>query len=108
MNTEPARIVGTLGAVVSALLVLLAAFGLDVTADQQAAILGLVAVAAPIAVGFLIRGKVYAPATVERLTALPPVDPSPPQALPEGRGPRLTPAAKPAAVTKRGKGAAAR
>lgn len=58
MNREPLLSVATVTAAVSAVLALLVAFGLDVTEDQQNAILGAVAVIAPIVVGLLARGKV--------------------------------------------------
>ena len=51
----------------AALLALLVAFGLPVDDDQQGAILGFVAVVAPIAVAYVGRSKVYAPATVAKL-----------------------------------------
>lgn len=58
MKREPAITVATITAVVSALLALGAAFGLNLTADQTAAIVGFVAVVAPLAAGFITRGKV--------------------------------------------------
>jgi hypothetical protein len=89
VNDEPSRIVGSIAAGVSALLVLLASFGLAVTDVQEKAILAFIAIVGPVVVGFLIRRHVFAPSSVERLTVLPPVDKSAPQVLPEGRGPRL-------------------
>ncbi|MBM0275313.1 hypothetical protein [Micromonospora tarensis] len=65
--TEPLFTVGALTAAVTAVLALLVAFGLPVSDDQQAAILGVVAVAGPLVVAALARGRVYAPATVSRL-----------------------------------------
>ena len=58
MNKEPAAIVGTITAIVSALLVFAKAFGLSITEDQQDAIRGLVAVAAPLVAGLVIRSFV--------------------------------------------------
>lgn len=58
VSTEPAITVASITAVVAAVIGLLVAFGVDLSDDQQKAILGLVAVAAPIVAGVLIRGKV--------------------------------------------------
>jgi ABC-type multidrug transport system fused ATPase/permease subunit len=58
MNNEPAVTVGTITAVVSALLTLLAAFGLNLSADQTAAVVGVVAVLAPLVAAFITRRKV--------------------------------------------------
>lgn len=64
---EPLFTVGGITAAASALLALVAAFGLDLTDDQQAAVLGVIGVLAPIVVALWGRRKVYAPATVARL-----------------------------------------
>lgn len=66
-STEPLVTVGSLTAAATALLALLVAFGLDLSADQQSAILGVVAVVAPIVVAVVGRRRVYSPATVARL-----------------------------------------
>ncbi|MFG1898705.1 hypothetical protein ACGFIP_32325 [Micromonospora zamorensis] len=66
--TEPLFTVGALTAAVTTVLALLVAFGLPISDDQQAAILGVVAVAGPLVVAALARGRVYSPATVARLT----------------------------------------
>jgi hypothetical protein len=58
MKNEPAITVGAITAVVSAILSLLAAFGLNLSADQTAAIVGVVAVLAPLVSGYVTRGKV--------------------------------------------------
>ena len=58
MKNEPAVTVATITAVVAALLALLAAFGLSLSQDQTAAIMGVVAVLAPLVSGFITRGKV--------------------------------------------------
>lgn len=58
MNREPLITVASLTALVAALVALLVAFGLKVTEDQTAAVLGLVAVVAPLVVGFVARSKV--------------------------------------------------
>lgn len=72
MQTEPARIIGLVGAAVQTILVLLVAFGIDVTKDQQLAIIGAIAAIGTLITALLIRGKVYAPASVE--TAVPGTD----------------------------------
>lgn len=58
MKNEPAVTVASITAVVTALLALLTAFGLSLSQDQTAAILGVVAVLAPLVSGFITRGKV--------------------------------------------------
>ncbi len=58
MKREPAITVGTISAAVAAILTLLVAFGLDITEEQQTAILGVVAAVGPIVTGLLIRRKV--------------------------------------------------
>ncbi len=58
MTTEPAVTIGTVTALVSAVLALLVTFGVDISDDQQNAILALVGVLAPIVAGVLIRRKV--------------------------------------------------
>lgn len=61
MSKEPAAIVGTITALVSALLVFAKAFGVNLTDDQQEAIRGLVAVVAPLIAAFVIRALVVSP-----------------------------------------------
>ena len=58
MTREPLITVATITAAVSAVLALLVAFGIDLTGEQQTAILGVVAVAAPLVVGVVARRKV--------------------------------------------------
>ncbi|MBB5829329.1 hypothetical protein ACGFI4_15830 [Micromonospora carbonacea] len=67
--SEPLLTVGGVTAAGAAVLSLLVAFGLPVSADQQTALLGLVAVLAPLVVAVLARGRVYSPATVADLLA---------------------------------------
>ncbi|MDN4174747.1 hypothetical protein QWY28_17430 [Nocardioides sp. SOB77] len=64
MNREPALTVGTVTAAVTAVLALLVAFGLDLTSEQQAAILGVVGVLAPIVATVITRTKVSPANTV--------------------------------------------
>jgi len=66
-SSEPLFSVGTITAAATAVIAALVAFGLPVTDDQQAAILGVVGVIAPIVVAVWGRRRVYAPATVARL-----------------------------------------
>ncbi len=65
MNEQPAAIVGTITAAVAALIALFVAFGVELTPDQQAAILSVAAVAAPLIAALFIRRRVYSPATHE-------------------------------------------
>ena len=58
MNREPVLTAATISSAVVALLALLVAFGIDLTKEQQAAILGVVAVAAPLIVAAVSRRKV--------------------------------------------------
>ena len=58
MKREPAITVGTVSAAVAAVLTLLVAFGLDITEEQQTAILGVVATIGPLVAGLLIRRRV--------------------------------------------------
>lgn len=64
---EPLITVTGITAVVAAALAGAVAFGLHISDDQKAAILGVVAVIAPIVVGVWGRAKVYSPATVRAL-----------------------------------------
>ncbi|MCX4474802.1 hypothetical protein OOK41_31575 [Micromonospora sp. NBC_01655] len=67
--TEPLVTVGVLTAAVTAVLALLVAFGLPISDAQQTAILGVVAVLAPLVVSLVGRGRVWSPATVARVAA---------------------------------------
>lgn len=83
MRTEPAAIIGGITAFVTALLGLLVAYGVDVSQQQQTAILGVTAVVAPLLASLVIRYNVYAPASVERIAdqqyaaGTPPTEPQP-------------------------------
>lgn len=61
MTKEPAQIIGYLTGAATAVIALLVAFGLDLTQEQQAAILGVVAVVAPVVAGLVIRSAVFSP-----------------------------------------------
>lgn len=58
MKREPVLTVASITALVSAIVALLVAFGLDLTGDQEKAILGVAAIVAPILVGLFSRPKV--------------------------------------------------
>lgn len=58
MKREPLVTVAGVIAGVTAVLVALVAFGVDVTKDQQTAILGITAVVAPLLVAAFVRPKV--------------------------------------------------
>lgn len=64
---EPLLTVGTITAVVTALLTLVVALGMPVSDDTQAAILAVVAVLAPFVVAAIGRGRVFSPASVRRM-----------------------------------------
>ncbi|WP_369069996.1 hypothetical protein [Kineococcus terrestris] len=57
-TSEPLVTAAGISAAVAAVIALLVAFGIDLTEEQTAAILGVVAVLAPIAVAAAARGKV--------------------------------------------------
>jgi hypothetical protein len=69
LKSEPAVIVSTVTALLTALIGFGAAFGLDVSEDQRNAIIGVVAPAVAVIalVGPIIRGFVYSPASTEKL-----------------------------------------
>lgn len=83
LKTEPAQIIGYITAAATAIIALLVAYGFNIDQQQQAAILGVVAVVAPIVASLIIRFNVYAPATVERIAnqqyiaGTPPTEPQP-------------------------------
>jgi hypothetical protein len=58
MTREPLVTAATITALVTALIGLLVAFGVDLTDDQQTAVLGVVAVVAPLVVALFTRSKV--------------------------------------------------
>lgn len=65
MNREPAAIIGVISVAVQAALVCLVAFGFDITDAQQTGIIGFIAAIGTLITSLLIRGKVYAPASVD-------------------------------------------
>jgi hypothetical protein len=58
LQNEPVMTAGVITAIITAVITLLAAFGLDMTAEQQAAIIALAAIIIPIAANYLARAKV--------------------------------------------------
>lgn len=60
MKTEPAVLTGTVTALATAAIALLVSFGLGLTLEQQNAILGFIAVAAPVIGALLVRRQVTA------------------------------------------------
>jgi len=66
-TSEPLLSVAGITAAASALLALVVSFGFDLTTDQQVAIIGVVAVLAPLLVGIAARGKVFSPDSVARI-----------------------------------------
>lgn len=65
-QTEPAALVATITGAVTAGIALLVAYGFDISNEQQVAILGVVAVLAPVIAGIVTRGKVYSPASAQK------------------------------------------
>lgn len=68
-SAEPLNNVAAVTSVAVALIALLVSFGLPVNDNQQSAILGAVAVIAPIVTALWGRMKVYSPKTVAKLLA---------------------------------------
>ena len=66
MKTEPAGMVATITGAVTAVIALLVAYGFDISNEQQVAILGVVAVIAPVIAGIVTRTKVYSPASAQK------------------------------------------
>ncbi len=66
-SSEPALKVGAVVAFVGALIAAAAAFGLNLTAEQTAAVMTVTTIVAPIVSGWLTRSRVYSPASVAQL-----------------------------------------
>lgn len=66
-DREPLLTAAGIVAIVSAVLVFLQTMGVPVSDEVQEAIIKLVAILAPIALGFIARQFVYAPATAARI-----------------------------------------
>lgn len=58
MNSNPVWNAAAVGSITSALITLLVSFGVPLTAEQQTAVIGFVAVVSPFAVAFFAAGKV--------------------------------------------------
>ncbi len=86
MSSEPLVTVASITAGVAAIIALLVSFGIPVTPEQQTAILGVVAVVAPIVVALVARGRVT-PNTrvVEAVTPAGVVEAGEANELPTGR-----------------------
>jgi len=65
---EPLITVGSIIAIISAILVFLKSMGVDISDSQQDAIRNLVAVLAPVVLAFVARQFVWAPDTVRDVT----------------------------------------
>jgi hypothetical protein len=65
--SEPLLTVGGIGAIATAIVALLVAFAAPIDNNQQAAILGCIAVAAPFIVALVGRAKVWSPSTVRAM-----------------------------------------
>ncbi len=63
---EPVLSAASVVTVATAILAALVAFGLPVDANQQAALLGAIAVVAPVILGLIARSKAWAPRTVRQ------------------------------------------
>jgi hypothetical protein len=61
--SEPVLSAASVVTVVTAILALLAAFGMPLTGAQESAVLGAIAVVAPIVLGLLARSKAWSPFT---------------------------------------------
>ena len=83
MQKEPLAIVGTIGSLIGAFLVMMQSFGIPITDAQSDAINNFVVIAAPIIVALVGRQFVWSPNSVDNLTdraymaGLPPSDPKP-------------------------------
>lgn len=83
MNREPLLSVGSIVAVVAAILVFLKSFGIDITDSQQEAVRNLVAVLAPIVLALVARQFVFSPAGAQKIAneqynaGVPPTEPQP-------------------------------
>lgn len=64
---EPAVIIGLVVGFVTTVIALVVAFGVDLSTEQQGAILAVVAALAALVQAFLTRGVVFAPASVARI-----------------------------------------
>ena len=83
MNREPLAIIGTIGSIIGAFIVLMQSFGIPITDAQSEAINNFVVIAAPLIVTLIARQYVFSPNTTKNLTdeayvaGLPPTEPKP-------------------------------
>lgn len=98
LSREPAAVTATITALVAALIALVVAFGLDLTKEQEVAIIGVTAVLAPIVAGLITRAKVSPASTVvAQSTAGGAVVAGPASSVPDGVGVNVTQAFTPGA-----------
>lgn len=83
-NREPSIIVGTITAVVTAAIALLVAFGVELSTEQQVAVLGVVAAVAPLVAALITRTKVHANASVAAVSVHGTTLAGPASSLPDG------------------------
>jgi hypothetical protein len=83
MSREPAAIVGLITALVSAVLVFLESFGVNLTDEQSDSIRGIVAVVAPLIAAFVIRSFVVSPASAGEAVAIAKQEPAATNVIPE-------------------------
>ncbi len=69
MNSEPALSIGGVSAVVNAGIALLVTYGFEISDEQQGAIIAFAAALAGLLSAILIRMHVFAPTSVEKITA---------------------------------------
>ena len=83
MQKEPLAIIGTIGSLIGAFIVLMQSFGIPVTDEQLGAIQNFVTIASPILIMLIGRQFVFSPNTTEVLTdkayeaGVPPTEPKP-------------------------------
>lgn len=65
-KTEPAVSTASITGAVTAVIALLVAYGFDISEDQQVAILGVVAVLAPVIAGIVTRYQVFSPSSAQK------------------------------------------
>lgn len=65
MSREPATLIGSIGALLGAVIVLLRSFGVNISAEQEDAMKNLALILIPLVTGLVIRGFVVSPATAK-------------------------------------------
>lgn len=69
MNNEPAKTIGWVVGILTALIDGVIVFGVPLDPDQKAYLVGLSGLVAPVVAGYLIREEVFGPETVNWITA---------------------------------------